>query len=253
MSYVLYEKKNHVAYITLNRPDRMNALGRELMNDLREAELQFAEDDNARVGVYTGAGDRAFSVGRDMKEAAEPGSGGGNITKFIEQGFFNPGKPTIAAVNGFAMGGGFEKALCCDIRICSTNALFALSEVTVGLCPPVGAHLLPRLIGLSNALWLLMSGERIDAKEALRLGIVTKVVPPEELLPTATRMAETIAGNAPLAVRAVRKLAIVGTELPMDYARTLAVDMVSSVWNSEDAKEGPMAFLMKRKPEWKSK
>jgi len=253
MSYILYEKKDHIVFITLNRPDRMNALGRELMADLTGAETRFAEDDDAWVAVYSGAGDRAFSVGRDMKEAAAPGSGGKNLTKFFEKGFFNPGKPTIAAVNGFAMGGGFEKALTCDIRICSTNSVFAFPEVTVGLCPPVGSLLLPRLIGLSNSMWLLMSGERIDAQEAYRMGIVTRIVSHEELMPIATKMAETIARNSPLAVQATRKLATIGSELPMDYARSMGVNLISSVWTSQDAMEGTMAFAQKRQPEWKLK
>ena len=253
MAYVLYEKKDHVVFITLNRPDRMNALGRELMAELTEAEAQFAEDNDAWVAVYTGAGDRAFSVGRDMKEAADPGSGGGDLTKFFEKGFFTSEKPTIAAVNGFAMGGGCEKALSCDVRICSTNAVFAFPEVSVGLCPPVGSFLLPRLIGLSNALWLLMSGERIDAQEALRVGLVTRVVAADELLPTATKMAEAIARNSPLGVRATKKLATLGLELPMDYARSMGASLISSVWTSQDAIEGIMAFAEKRQPEWKLK
>lgn len=255
MAFVLYEVKDHVAYITFNRPERMNALGRELAGELREAEAKFAADDDAWIGVYTGAGERAFCAGRDLKEvAASSGSGGG--------GGFSPnfdriapdiGKPTIAAINGAAYGGGLEKALGCDIRICSENATMALAEVKVGLCPPNGSFALPRLVGLSNAMWMLLSGEPADAAEALRMGLVTRVVPQADLMETATAMAKTIAGNAPLAVRATRKLATLGLEMPKDYGRLMGSALIESVWGSEDAVEGAKAFAEKRPPEWKMK
>ena len=144
-----------------------------------------------------------------------------------------------------------EKALGCDIRVCSDNATMALAEVKVGLCPPNGSFALPRLVGLSNAMWLLLSGEPVDAPEALRMGLVTRVVPREDLLDTARSMAATIAGNAPLAVRATRKLATLGLEMPMDYARRMAATLIESVWTSEDSVEGAKAFAEKRAPEWK--
>ncbi|MCY4058325.1 MAG: enoyl-CoA hydratase-related protein, partial [Gammaproteobacteria bacterium] len=152
MPYVIYEKRDHVAIITLNRPERMNALGNELSAELRQAEAEFAADDDAWIGIYTGAGDRAFCAGRDLKEAAEqearPAASGGTprvpppITRF-ERIAPDHGKPTIAAINGAAYGGGLEKALTCDIRICSDNAHMALAEVKVGLCPPGGSFNLP--------------------------------------------------------------------------------------------------------------
>ncbi len=250
MPYVLYEKRDHIAYITLNRPERMNALGRELSAELAEAEAQFAADDDAWIGIYTGAGDRAFCAGRDLKEAAASG-GTSTIRERLARPATDFGKPTIAAVNGFAYGGGFERALVCDIRICSENAVFSLAEVKVGLCPPSGSFILPRLIGLSNAMWLLLSGEPVDAREAHRIGLVTQVVPQEELMPTATKMAEIICRNAPLAVRATRKLATLGVEMPMDYGRRMGLDLIASVWESEDAVEGARAFAEKRPPNWK--
>lgn len=257
MPYVLYEVRDHIALITLNRPERMNALGRELGAELRAAEQKFAQDDDAWIAVYTGAGDRAFCAGRDLKEVAESsGSGGGSGAGGAPVPAFDRippdiGKPTIAAVNGFAYGGGFEKALSCDIRICSENATFALAEVRVGLCPPSGSFALPRLVGLSNAMWLLLSAEPANAQDALRMGLVTKVVPRAELLDTAMAMAKTIAGNAPLAVRATRKLAHLGLEVPQDYGRLLASSLIQSVWGSEDAVEGARAFAEKRPPQWK--
>lgn len=252
MSYVLYEKKGHIAYITLNRPERMNALGQELSAELAEAEAQFAADDDAWIGIYTGAGDRAFCAGRDLKEAAATG-GRSNLRERLSRPMTDFGKPTIAAVNGAAYGGGFERALACDIRICSDNATFSLAEVKVGLCPPTGSFTLPRLIGLSNAMWLLLSAEPVDAQEAHRIGLVTQVVPRADLLETATQMAETICQNAPLGVRATRKLATLGVEMPMEYARKMGLDLIASVWESEDAVEGAKAFAEKRKPEWKMK
>ena len=177
MPYVTYEKRGRIAIITLNRPERMNALGRELSADLREAEAEFARDDDVWVGIYIGAGDRAFCAGLDLKEAAEQGSGGATgggsgtspISRF-ERIAPDHGKVTIAAINGAAYGGGLEMALTCDMRICSDNARMALAEVKVGLCPPGGSFNLPRLVGLSNAMWLLLSGEPVDADEALRMG-----------------------------------------------------------------------------------
>ena len=258
MAYVDYEKRGHVAIITLNRPERMNALGRELGAELRAAEAEFVADNDAWLGVYTGAGDRAFCAGRDLKEAAEqeaampPSTSGAPspISRF-ERIAADHGKPTIAAINGAAYGGGLEKALTCDIRICSENARMALAEVKVGLCPPGGSFNLPRLVGLSNAMWLLLSGEPVDANEALRMGLVSRVVPLPALLDTAVVMAETIAANAPLAVRATRKLAHLGLELPLDYARRMGAMLIESVWSSEDAVEGARAFAEKRPPAWK--
>jgi len=249
--YVLYEKKGHVAYITLNRPERLNALGTELGQQLREAENKFAEDEDAWVAIYTGAGERAFSAGRDLKEAAGQDSQSGSTMPFARRSTIEHNKPTIAAVNGLAYGGGFERALSCDIRICSDNATFALAEVKVGLCPPSAMFVLPRLVGLSNAMWLLLSGEPISAEEAHRIGLVTRVVPLPELLPTATQMAETICENAPLAIRTTRQLTTLGLEVPIDYARRLGQGLIRSVWGSEDAAEGARAFVEKRKPVWR--
>ena len=260
MAYVNYEKRGHVAIITLNRPDRMNALGRELGAELREAEAEFAADNDVWLGIYTGAGDRAFCAGRDLKEAAELDAqassapaepANANPISRFERIAPDHGKPTIAAINGAAYGGGLEMALTCDIRICSENARMALAEVKVGLCPPGGSFNLPRLVGLSNAMWVLLSGEPVDAAEALRMGLVTKVTTQDELLGTAVSMAETIAANAPLAVRATRKLARLGLEMPLDYARRMGAQLIESVWTSEDSVEGAAAFAQKRDPEWR--
>jgi len=248
--YVLYEKKGHIVYVTLNRPERLNALGTELSQQLSEADASFAEDEDAWVAIYTGVG-RAFCAGRDLKEVSEQGSRSGGNLPFARRPAVTHYKPTIAAVNGLAYGGGFERALGCDIRICSENAVFALAEVRVGLCPPSAMFLLPRLIGMSNSMWMLLSGEPITAEEAHRMGLVTRVVPPPDLLSTATSMAETICENAPVAVRVTKQLAGLGAEVPLDYARRLGQGLINSVWGSEDATEGARAFVEKRKPVWK--
>ena len=175
MPYVIYEKKGHIAYITFNRPERLNALGTELIQQLWDAETQFAEDEDAWLAIYTGAGDRAYCAGRDLKEVAER-SAKGESTGFPKRRrpAIEHDKITIAAINGLAYGGGFEYALNCDIRICSENATFALSEIKRGLTPYSGLYDLPRLIGLGNAMWMLMSGEPVDAQEALRIGLVSR-------------------------------------------------------------------------------
>lgn len=257
MPYVTYEKRGHIAIITLNRPERRNALGRELAADLRAAEAEFARDDDVWLGIYTGAGDRAFCAGLDLKEAAERGSGvaGGagaakNPVSRFERIAPDHGKVTIAAINGAAYGGGLEIALTCDVRICSEHAHMALAEVKVGLCAPGGSFNLPRLVGLSNAMWLLLSGEAVRADEALRMGLVTRVVPLPDLLDTAVAMGEIIVANAPLAVRATRKLARLGLEMPLDYARRMGAMLIESVWSSKDATEGARAFAERRPPDW---
>lgn len=250
MAYVTYEKKDHIAYITLNRPDRLNALGTELRQQLGEAEMNFAQDQDAWVAIYTGTGERAFCAGLDLKEAVERSQEGRMILPSKAPPPVEFAKPTIAAINGLAYGGGFELAQRCDMRVCSENAMFAMAEVKRGLTPVTGLFILPRLIGQSNAMWLLLSGEPIDAQEAYRIGLVTRVVPLAELLPTATRMAEIICENSPLAVRAIKHLVKFGAEVPMEYARRLGSSLIDSAWGSEDAKEGAAAFAEKRKPVW---
>ncbi len=251
MSYVLYERKNHVAYITLNRPERLNALSRELMQQLRDAENRFAQDDDAWVAIFTGAGERAFCAGLDLKEAAEQGREAPVILPGKASISVETDKPTIAAVNGICYGGGFELVQRCDVRICSENATFAMAEVKAGRVPVTGLFTLPRLVGQSNSLWLILSGEPIDAQEAYRIGLVTKIVPLAELMPTAVAMADIICSNAPLGVRAAKRIVSLGSEVPMDYARRLAASLIDSVWGSEDAKEAAAAFTEKRKPVWK--
>ena len=251
MPYVTYERDGHIAIVTLNRPERLNALGRELMLELREAENRFAADDEAWIAIFTGAGPRAFCAGLDLKETAEQGRERPVLLPGKATGPAETDKPTIAAVNGICYGGGFELVQRCDVRICSENASFAMAEVRAGRVPVTGLFTLPRLVGQSNAMWLILSGEPIDAAEAYRIGLVSRVVPLADLMPTAIAMAHTICGNAPLGVRAAKRIVRLGGEVPMDYGRRLAASLIDSVWGSEDAREAAAAFVEKRRPEWR--
>jgi enoyl-CoA hydratase/carnithine racemase len=214
------------------------------------------DDDSVRVAVLTGTG-RAFCAGADLKERArgESDRSGGPETVLLglpESFFtFDAQKPVIAAINGLALGGGLELALACDIRIASSAATFGTPEITRGFFPGGGAPLrLPRLIPRSMAMEMLLTGEPIDAPTALQWGLVSRVVEPDEVLPTAMRMAERIAGFAPLAVRANRELAYATEDMTMQQALRLSSLSRWVVGQTEDAAEGPRAFVEKRDPEY---
>ena len=218
----------------------------------------FAHNDAAWVAILTGAGDKAFCAGSDIKQnfnsAPEPASnfaaaGRGDLMRGLEIW-----KPVIAAVNGHCNGGGLEQALSCDIRIASSNAQFGLGEVLLGLLPGGGGtQRLPRTIPLGHALWMLYSGERIDADEAYRLGLVNKVVPFEDLLPTAKAMAETLLKAGPLAVRAIKQAAVQGMSMPLEDGLRLEQHLFHLLASTEDSSEGTRAFAEKREPQWKGR
>lgn len=247
MAFVEYEKRGHVAIVTLNRPERLNALGRELNHELREAENDFAQDDDLWVLIYTANG-RAFSAGLDLKDRVERDSGGGDARALPAAVEIT--KPTIAAVNGLCYGAAFERTMRMDIRICSENATFAMPEAKIAVVPPTGIFYLPRLIGRSDAMWMMMSSEPVDAQSALRMGLVTRVVPSEQLLETAVTMAETICANGPDAVRLIRKLVHVTAEVPLEYGQKIAAKEIADIWASDDAREAMRAFVEKRPPTW---
>lgn len=253
-----------MAILTIDRPKLHNALDFETSDALTDAWIRFRDDDGLRVAILTGAGERAFCAGADLRGVGDfykmlssserlrrseqvPGLGG--ITKNL-----TIDKPTIAAVNGFCLAGGLEIALACDLRIASENATFGLPEVTRGIIPGAGGtQRLPRLIGPERALDLILSGRRIDAAEADRIGLVGRVVPQAELLAEALAMARTIAENGPLAVRAAKAAVWRGLERPLEEGLRLEQLLAEPVRQSEDAQEGPRAFLEKRKPEFKGR
>jgi len=246
--------QDHVATITLNRPEAMNSIDPESNEQLQAAWAEVSTNDAVRVAILTAAGDRAFCTGADLKKTMPPKE------SFAQLHFRSPTagsamlrlsthKPVIAAINGYALGGGLELALLCDIRIAASNATFGLPEVCIGSLPGAGGtQRLVRNVGASDAMLMLLSGERIDAAEALRIGLVSRVVAPEALAETARSMALKIAANAPLAVVAVKRLATMGRELPLAAALELEQQAFGILRDTNDRLEGRQAFADKRKP-----
>lgn len=246
--------QDHVATLTLNRPEAMNSIDPEMRNQLHAAWKRIKEDDDIRVAILTGAGDKAFCTGSDLKKTMPPKESFAELTfgraysDHLLEGL-DTDKPLICAVNGYAMGGGMELALACDIRVASDNAIFALSEVRIGSIPGAGGtQRLPRAIGASNAMLMLLTGDRVDAAEALRTGLVSKVVSPEELLPTAREIALRIARNAPLSVRSIKRLVTSGADMPLLAALDNERYVFGLLRDTEDRIEGRRAFQEKRPP-----
>jgi enoyl-CoA hydratase/carnithine racemase len=252
MPDLLYEKKDFYATFTMNRPERLNALGGS-MNAERQAALDdFNADPNMRVGIVTGAG-RAFCAGADLKEMSERGGGGAmrsRVPGSASMGYASSPKPFIAAVNGLAIGGGFETSMDCDIRIASTEAYFGLYEPKRGILAGYGMHHLPRLINLTHASYILLTAERVSAEQAKEWGIISELVEPDRLMPRAIELAEIIVQNAPLSVEGTKAMIQAWRMAKIDDSYRLAAWVSDRVLSSDDAKEGPKAFAEKRAPVW---
>jgi enoyl-CoA hydratase/carnithine racemase len=259
---LLFETKDHVAVITLNRPAQRNAINQEMSRALMGFLQQVREDDNIRAVILTGAGG-TFSAGADLKERA---SGGGqrnldNAPAAVIEA--DPSarwstmtfeKPLIAAIDGYCLAGAMELALVCDIRICTPEAQFGLPEITRGFFPGGGGpQRLARSIPQSIAMELILTGDRIDAETALRAGIVSRMVPGGDLMPTAMKIATRIAGHAPLAVRAAKEVALTAMDETLDQSLRLGGTLRWIVGQTDDAKEGPRAFVEKRDPHYKGR
>lgn len=255
---VIYETRGKIAYVTINRPHVYNACDKATYERLAEVWQDFAVNDDAWIAILTGAGDKAFCAGSDIKQnftaAPEPADAFDSAGRDDLMHGLDVWKPIIAAVNGHCNGGGLEMALSCDIRVASENAQFGLGESRIGLLPGGGGtQRLTRTMPLGDALWMLYSGERIDAAEAHRVGLVNRVVPQSELMATAEAMARKILEAGPLAVRAIKQAAIKGLSMPLDDGLRLESNLFRLLAMTEDAVEGPRAFAEKRRPEWKAR
>ncbi|UCD56482.1 MAG: enoyl-CoA hydratase/isomerase family protein [Candidatus Hydrogenedentota bacterium] len=262
MSYEFIKvgKKEHLTVVTINRPEVMNAISPPTSAEMSKAFDEFAGDPNAWVCILTGAGDRAFSAGNDLKYQAThggakvreemapiKGSFGGIVFRF------DCFKPIIAAVNGLALGGGFEMALACDVIIAAENASFGLPEPRVGMMAASGGvHRLARQIPYHLAMGMILASRRITAREALQYGLVNEIVPLEDLMPTAETWAAEIMKGAPLAIQASKEAAIKGLGKPLDQV-TGNFPLTDFMYSSEDYVEGPRAFAEKRPPNWKGR
>lgn len=253
--FIIYEKKERIAYVTLNRPDQLNALHPPASAEMLEAFSDFRDDPKVLVAIVTGAGERAFSAGSDLKYIAQhggtpdpstPGLALGGITSD-----FTCWKPIIAAVNGYAVGGGLELALACDIIIAADHAKFGLPEPRVGLVPGAGGiQRLSRQIPLKLAMGMLLTGKSVTAQEAQGMGLVNEVVPLAELMSTAEGWAGEIMKGAPLSARAIKQMAMSGLAWPLDVAISRDYSEHDKAKASDDWTEGPRAFAEKRKPKW---
>ena len=250
------EKEGRLTIVTIERPDVMNALHPPGNFELAEAFDDFATDPEQWVAIITGAGDRAFSAGNDLKYQASGGKMGGPKSGFAGlTARFDTSQPVIAAVNGLAMGGGFEIALACDLIIASENAIFALPEPRVGLAALAGGiHRLPREIGMKQAMGMLLTGRRVPAAEGQQLGFVNEVVPQGQALTAAKQWAAQILECAPISVRASKEAAMQGMAAEsLEAAIKGRYDQIAALYASEDFIEGPRAFSEKRAPNWKGK
>jgi enoyl-CoA hydratase len=255
---LLVERDGAIAVVTINRPKVRNALNSQTLQELDQVISQLADDPSIGAIVLTGAGDRAFVAGADINELAvlSPAQGqqharrGQSLFDRIEQ----LGKPVIAAVNGFALGGGCELAMACTLRVAADTAQFGQPEINLGIIPGyAGSQRLPRLVGKGVALEILLSGEMISAARAYEIGLVNKVVPAADLIADAKRMAGMLAGKAPIAVRYIIDAVNHGLQMPLADGQHLEATLFGLVASTDDMKEGTKAFLEKRKAEWKAR
>lgn len=268
---LIYEKRDHVAYFTLNRPQAMNSLSPDLHRLLGEAWVDFRDDADSWIAIITGApSDRelprqAFCAGNDLMATQPRPRAEGEPPPSRAAGFFQAGrgsimrgldlwKPVIAAVNGYALGGGLEMMLACDIRVASEHATFGLTEARIASLPGGGGtQRLPRQIPHAIAMYMLLTGERIDAEEAYRVGLISKVVPPDKLMEEADRVADILKANGPLSLRAIKQSALKGLDGSLDQGLLLEQHYFNLLVDTEDRAEGRRAFAEKRTPEYQGR
>jgi enoyl-CoA hydratase len=255
---LLFEREDAIAILTINRPSVLNALNSATLDDLRRAVLEVRTDAGLRAAVITGAGTKAFVAGADINELAalRPAEGkeharaGQHVFDLIE----NLGKPVIAAINGFALGGGCELAMACTLRVAADTARLGQPEINLGLIPGyAGTQRLPRLVGKGVALDLLLTGRQIDAQEALQIGLVNRVVPASRLLEDVKALAAELATRPPVAARYIIEAVNRGIDAPFDKAQFTEASLFGLVASTDDMREGTAAFLQKRRAEFKGR
>ena len=253
-SAVLYEQQDQIVTITLNRPEALNSINRQLKRELTEAILRYDADDDARVAIITGSG-RAFCAGRDLKERADDNAAGVQARASDSLGsdtlslFPRTWKPLIAAINGYAMAGGWAIAQNCDLRLAAEDAKMGITESRWSLLPPFAATL-TKLIPMANVLELVFTAEPITAQRAYEIGFVNKVVPGGQLMDEARGLAQRLVANAPLSLRNFKEMAYRGLEMNESALAALTMRIYDQLLLSEDAQEGPRAFAEKRQPQW---
>lgn len=253
----LYEKRGRIAYMTIDRPKALNSLDMQTYQEMSQALLDFRSDNDVWVAIITGSGERAFCAGADIGEMLP------NLQRIRNEWWRMPPtlfrdlelwKPTIAAINGIAMGGGLEVALGCDLRIAAENAIFSFPEVTLGIIPGWGGtQRLPRLVGTAKAAELVLMAERINAQEALRIGLVNRVVPQAELMPAAEKWAQKLSEIPPIAVRSAKEAMMKGIDMTLEEGLRLETKLMDICTITEDHAEARAAFLEKRKANIKGK
>ena len=260
MSYnnLLYDKEDGIGIVTINRPESLNALNGEVCTELYKIFQEIEDDQDVRVIILTGSGERAFVAGADIAEMQPRSSL--EISSFIDTGrktfdrIYTLSKPVIAAINGFALGGGCELAMCCDLRIASENAKFGQPEINLGVIPGVGGtQRLTRLIGMTRAKELIYTGEIIDANTAFTMGLVNKVVPPDSLMTEAKELARKMLSKSSIALSLAKKAINSGADMSLSSGLDLEAQCFARCFATEDQKEGMRAFLEKRKPKFKNR
>jgi len=259
---ILFEVRNQIAFVTFNRPESMNAMNRQMTKELVEACRQIEEDAGIRIAIFTGAGEKAFSAGMDLKERAETSFSPierrqQKLSATVQtqtRAVAAITKPTIAAIRGYCVGGGLEFALACDMRVAAEDAKLGLAEVKRGLIPGSGGtQRLPRTVGVAKALEICLTGDNVTGGEAQRLGLVNMAVPASDVMKAAEDLAARILKGAPMSVLFIKEAIKKGVELSLDEGFRLESDLSAMIATTEDSKEGPRAFAEKRPPVWKGK